>query len=77
MIWERQKERIAEAKARGAYKGRPHTYTEKHSGLQYALELYEHRNSNEKTVKEIARITNISKATIYRAVKEKKEKQQL
>ena len=77
MIRERQIEGIAEAKSRGVYKGRPHTYTEKHSGLQHALELYEHRDSNEKTVKQIAHITNISKATIYRAVKEKKEKQQL
>lgn len=75
MIRERQIEGIAEAKARGVYKGRPHTYTEKHSGLQHALELYEHRKINKKTVKEIAKITNISKATIYRAVSEKKEKQ--
>lgn len=74
MIRERQIEGIAEAKARGVYKGRPHTYTEKHSGLKHALELYEQRKTNKKTVKEIAKITNISKATIYRAVSEMKDK---
>ncbi|AUD13654.1 resolvase [Planococcus sp. MB-3u-03] len=77
MIRERQIEGIAEAKARGVYKGRPHTYTERHSGLKHAIELYEQRKTNKKTVKEIAKITNISKATIYRAIKEKKEKRQL
>lgn len=70
MIRERQIEGIAEAKARGVYKGRPHTYTEKHSGLRHALELYKSRENNGYTVKKIAEITKISKATIYRAVKE-------
>lgn len=72
MIRERQIEGIAEAKARGVYKGRPHTYTEKHSGLQHALKLYGNRVSNGYTVKQIADITKISKATIYRAIREKK-----
>lgn len=69
MIRERQIEGIAEAKARGVYKGRPHTYTEKHGGMQHAIELYKNRHINGYTVKQIANITKISKATIYRAVK--------
>lgn len=72
MIRERQLEGIAEAKTRGVYKGRPNTYTEKHSGLQHAMQLYKNRDVNGKTVKQIAEITKISKATIYRAVKEQK-----
>lgn len=74
MIRERQIEGIIEAKARGVYKGRPHTYTEKHSGLKHALALYTDRDNNKYTVNEIAEITQISKATIYRAVKECKKK---
>lgn len=70
MIRERQTEGIAEAKSRGVYKGRPHTYTDKHKGLQHALELFNDRSNNGYTVKEIAEITKISKATIYRAVRE-------
>lgn len=72
MIRERQLEGIAEAKARGVYKGRPNTYTEKHSGLKHALDLYSNRETNGYTVKQIAEITKISKATIYRAVREQK-----
>ncbi|MCP2036450.1 DNA invertase Pin-like site-specific DNA recombinase [Planomicrobium sp. HSC-17F08] len=75
MIRERQTEGIAEAKARGVYKGRPYTYTEKHSGLQHALELYRNRGVNGYTVKQIAEITKISKATIYRAAKGKVQQQ--
>lgn len=73
MIRERQIEGIADAKTRGVYKGRPHTYTEKHSGLQHAIELYNNRANNKYTVKQIAEITKISKATIYRAIRERKE----
>lgn len=70
MIKERQMEGISLAKERGVYKGRPHTYTSKHKGLQYALKLCEERNSNGLTVNEISEITKISRATIYRAMKE-------
>ena len=73
MIRERQIEGIAEAKARGVYKGRPHTYTDKHNGLQHAMDLYSNREDNGYTVKKIAEITKISKATIYRAVRERKK----
>ncbi|KRE10131.1 resolvase [Bacillus sp. Root239] len=71
MIKERQLEGIEEAKKRGVYKGRPAKYTEKHRGLQHALDLFYNRGTNKKTVKEIEEITKISRATIYRAVKER------
>ncbi|MFT8322947.1 MAG: recombinase family protein [Bacillus sp. (in: firmicutes)] len=70
MIRERQLEGIELAKQRGVYKGRPHTYTDKHKGLQHALELYRDRDNNGLTVNAIAEITKISRATIYRAVRD-------
>ncbi|AZU62563.1 recombinase family protein [Neobacillus mesonae] len=70
MIRERQLEGIELAKQRGVYKGRPHTYTDKHKGLQHALELYRDRDNNSLTVNAIAEITKISRATIYRALRE-------
>lgn len=70
MIRERKREDILEAKKRSVYKGRPTTYTEKHKGLQYALELLQNRASNGMTVNEICEITKISRATIYRAIRE-------
>lgn len=69
MIKERQLEGIEEAKQRGVYKGRPKKYTENNRGLQYALELFHNRATNQMTVKEIEEITKISKATLYRAVR--------
>ncbi|MGG0459946.1 recombinase family protein [Priestia aryabhattai] len=69
MIKERQLEGIEEAKKRGVYKGRPAKYTEKHRGLQHAIELFHSRDTNKLTVKEIEEITKISRATLYRAVR--------
>ncbi|MDD1513808.1 recombinase family protein [Priestia megaterium] len=63
MIKERQLEGIEEAKKRGVYKGRPAKYTEKHRGLQHAIELFHNRDTNKLTVKEIEEITKISRAT--------------
>jgi DNA invertase Pin-like site-specific DNA recombinase len=71
MILERQKEGIAEAKERGVYKGRIKKYTDKHKGLNHALELFSNRNTNKKTVKEIEAITGISRATLYREAKQR------
>jgi DNA invertase Pin-like site-specific DNA recombinase len=68
MIRERQLEGIVEAKQRGVYKGRPKKYTEKNKGLQHAMELFNNRDKNGMTVNEIAEITKISRATLYRAV---------
>lgn len=70
MIKERQLEGIEEAKKRGVYKGRPKKYTKNNRGLQYALELFNNRATNKMTVKEIEEITKISRATLYRAVRE-------
>ncbi|MBH0156003.1 recombinase family protein [Fictibacillus sp. 5RED26] len=70
MIKERQIEGIALAKERGVYKGRPKKYTDKNKGLQYAIDLFNNRDSNGMTVKEIEEITKISKATIYRAIRD-------
>ena len=68
MIRDRQIEGIAEAKKRGVYKGRPTTYSDKHKGLSHAIELYNNRDTNKMTVKQIEQITKISRATIYRAI---------
>ena len=73
MIKKRQLEGIVEAKQRGVYKGRPKKYTKNNRGLQYALELFHNRATNKMTVKEIEEITKISKATLYRAVRELSE----
>lgn len=75
MIKERQLEGIAEAKKRGVYKGRPSTYTDKHKGLQHAMELFDNRDFTKFTVDEISAITNISRATIYREARKRKENQ--
>ncbi len=69
MIKERQLEGIAEAKKRGVYKGRPKQYTDKNKGLQHALDLFNKRDTNGMTVKDIEDVTKVSKATIYRAVR--------
>lgn len=70
MIKERQLEGIALAKERGVYKGKPRRYTENHKGLQYALKLLSERDSNKMTVDEICEITKISRATLYRAIRQ-------
>lgn len=64
---ERQREGIAEAKRQGKYRGMPTKYTERHTGLAHALKLYE---EGKHTVDEIMSITKISRATIYRKIKE-------
>ncbi|WP_397539810.1 recombinase family protein [Rummeliibacillus pycnus] len=71
MIKERQLEGIEFAKKRGVYKGRPEKYTDKHMGLKHAIELFNHRDENKLTVNEIAEITNVSRATLYRKVNNK------
>ncbi|MCU5340126.1 recombinase family protein [Bacillus cereus] len=69
MIIERRLEGIVMAKSRGVYKGRPKCFVEKHKGLQHMIELYNNREENKLTVNEISEITNVSLATLYRAVK--------
>ncbi|SMC05368.1 transcriptional regulator, TetR family [Sulfobacillus thermosulfidooxidans DSM 9293] len=70
MIKERQIEGIAAAKARGVYQGRPRTYTRHHKGLAHALELFEARDTNHLTVNDICAMTQISRATLYRAARQ-------
>lgn len=64
---ERQREGIALAKAKGIYKGRPETYTQRNSGVIHAIQLYEEGNH---TMNEISEITKISRTTIYRKLRE-------
>lgn len=71
MIRERQMEGIELAKRRGVYKGRPAKYTEKHAGLNHAIELFMERDQRRLTVDKIAEITKISRATIYRELKKR------
>lgn len=66
MIKERQREGIAQAKRRGAYKGKPRKYTEKSPKVKHAMALLADRDNNNMTVNEISDITGISRASIYR-----------
>ncbi|WP_349407927.1 recombinase family protein [Pseudalkalibacillus sp. SCS-8] len=67
---ERQAEGIAEAKKRGAYKGRPKKYTNKNKSLLHAVQLFEERNQNCMTVQEICDITKVGRSTLYKFIKE-------
>lgn len=71
LIKERQREGIALAKQKGLYQGRPAKYTDKHKGLQYAMDMFADRHFNKLTVDEIADITNISRATLYREARKR------
>jgi DNA invertase Pin-like site-specific DNA recombinase len=66
MITQRVKEGVRVAQAKGVKFGRPLANKNK---VAYALELY---NTGEHTAKEIVDITGISKATLYRKLKEAK-----
>lgn len=67
MIQQRIKEGVAVAKAKGTKLGRPKANSNK---VSYALELYA---TGEHTIKQIIDITGISKATLYRKIKEAEE----
>lgn len=67
MLKEKQARGIAEAKRAGKHLGRPRGFTLR--GLDQALVMYEEGNL---TVKEIAEITQVSRATLYRALQERK-----
>lgn len=64
---ERQREGIQIAKEKGIYKGRAKKYKKGDETLKHALELYV---EGKKTVDEICEITKVSRATIYRKLKE-------
>ena len=67
MTKEKQRNGIALAKQRGAYKGRKKKYTANHAGMNHAIEL---RTNTDKTVKEICEITGVSEASFYRRWRE-------
>ncbi|MCP3742723.1 recombinase family protein [Rossellomorea sp. BNER] len=67
LIRMRQREGIDLAKKEGKYKGRVKKYHDNHAGINYAVKLY---NEGEMTVKQICEITSVSKAALYRRLKE-------
>ncbi|WP_408011321.1 recombinase family protein [Pseudalkalibacillus sp. A8] len=67
MIKEKQRSGIKLAKQKGKYRGRVKKYTDKHPGINHAIEL---RKTTNKTVKEICTITGVSQAAFYRKLKE-------
>jgi DNA invertase Pin-like site-specific DNA recombinase len=71
MIKEKQSSGIKLAKQKGKYRGRVKKYTDKHPGMNHAIEL---RMTTDKTVKEICAITGVSQAAFYRKLKEIEEK---
>ena len=68
LISERVKEGVHAAKKRGKYAGRPKKYSDKNSGMNYALKLYE---EGEMTVKQICEITKVSRSSLYEMAKER------
>lgn len=69
LIKQRQAEGVALAKKSGKYKGRIRKYTPKHPGMQHALQLYQDRESNQLTVKNICAITAVSRSALYREIR--------
>lgn len=63
----RQSEGIAIAKSKGVYKGRVKKYHAKHEGMNHAIQLYV---EGKHSIREICRITNISKTSLYRRLQE-------
>lgn len=66
-IKEKQRSGIKLAKQKGKYRGRVKKYTDKHQGMNHAIEL---RKITDKTVKEICAITGVSQAAFYRKLRE-------
>ena len=69
LMLERQKVGIEQAKKRGAYKGRPVTYTDDNNRLAHALDLFKNRDTNGYTVNDILEATGIGRGTLYRNAK--------
>ncbi len=67
LMIQRQREGLEIAKKNKVKLGRLKTYHSKHEGMLHAIELY---NEREKTVKQICSITKVSRASLYRALKE-------
>ena len=64
LISERTKEGLRSARARGRHGGRPRKPTKE---IERAIKLYE---SKDYTLKEIYEMTGVSKATLYRYIKQ-------
>jgi DNA invertase Pin-like site-specific DNA recombinase len=69
LIRMRQREGIDLAKKEGKYKGRVKKYHKNHAGINYAVKLY---NEGEMTVNQICEITNVSRASLYRRLREER-----
>jgi DNA invertase Pin-like site-specific DNA recombinase len=67
IIKEKQRNGVELAKKNGKYKGRPNKYTDKHDGMNHAVELF---RSEAKSVKEICNITKVSRSALYRKLQE-------
>jgi DNA invertase Pin-like site-specific DNA recombinase len=65
LMLERQRVGIERARRAGKYVGRIKKYHAKHAGMLHAIEL---RKTTNKTVNEICKITNVSRASLYRAL---------
>lgn len=68
LIKQRQAEGIALAKESGKYKGRPKKYSQRHPGMNHAIELYQ---TNKYTVKQICEITRVSRSALYREIQDR------
>lgn len=66
-IKKRQREGIEIAKRNGVYTGRVKKYHTKNKSMNHAIKLYQEKKH---TVKEICEITGISRAALYRRLKE-------
>jgi DNA invertase Pin-like site-specific DNA recombinase len=67
IMLERQRAGIERAKKAGKYLGRVKKYTDKHAGMNHAIELVQ---TTDKTIKEICQITGVSRSALYRRMKE-------
>lgn len=68
LIRMRQREWIDLVKKDGKFKGRLKKYHKNHAGMNYAVKLYKEGNM---TVNQICKITNVSKASLYRKLSER------
>jgi len=67
-IKQRQAEGVALAKKAGKYKGRVKKYTQRHPGMNQAVEWFQ---EGKKTVKEICEITKVSRSALYRELQDR------
>ncbi len=70
LIRMRQREGIELAKKEGKFKGRLKKYHNNHAGMNYAVKLYKEGGM---TVNQICEITNVSRASLYRKLSERKK----